>query len=189
MVLTDAEIGKLVAKAVREMVATPDYKVGVIGKAVQTPKKEVPEETLQRFEEILAGKIEQELAQRQEVDLIVEAYQSEAGAPLEKAAAEACLPFQNFPEQLWVRVTREAVEVRRGYKEEMKLLYSRKAYWQQRLLEVEGDIRNLQALAEENPFWWGGTVAVKEIRERNEHFGVLRARQKKIELALATAES
>jgi hypothetical protein len=179
MALTEAELGKLVAKAVREIVANPK---------LETPRKEGPAATLQRFEELLTVKVEQELTQRQEVDLIVEAYQPEAEGLLEKAATEAGLAFQNFPEQLWVKVTRDAVEVRKGYKEEMKLLYSRRAYWQQRLLEVEGDIRNFQARAEENPFWWGGTVKIKEIKERNEHFGVLRARQKKIKLALATAK-
>lgn len=189
MALTDRELGKLVAKAVRGMVATPNFKLGVANKEVQTPRKEVLEISLQRFEELLTVKVEQELTQRQEVDLIVEAYQPEPEGLLEKAATEAGVPFQNFPERLWVKITRDAVEVRRGYKEEMKLLYSRKAYWRQKLLEVKGDIRNLQTLMEENPFWWGGTVKIKEIKERNEHFGVLQARRKSIELALATAEA
>lgn len=180
MALTEAEIGKLVAKEVREIVANSK---------LETPIKEVSEEILQRFEENLAVKVEQELAKRQEVDLIVDEL-SDPEDLLERAAIEAGLPCQNFPGELWVRVTRDVVEVQKGYKGEKKLLYSRKPYWQQRLLEVKGDIHNLQETLEgKNPFRWGGPDEVEEIREMNERLCGMQESQKKIEAAFSVAEA
>ena len=169
MALTDAEIGKLVAKEVRRIVSIPNYNIGVSDKEVQGVvtdcgnilRKEVSEDTLQRFEEILAVNVEKELSKRVEVDLVVD-YRLDPESPLGRAATDAGVPYSNFPLKLWLKATRYSVEAQVGYNTKMNVLYSTKVYWNDRLRENRSDIHFLkETLDGKNPFWWGGPVTEK----------------------------